>query len=81
MYLETVTQFDFAVLKSWLYTNEKIVLSPTAESGVYKTSSQMVITGGTGEFSESFGKLVPHGYISFNNPRFEMVVKGKICFK
>lgn len=80
LHLETVTQFYFAVLDSWLDTIETIVLSPTDEAGVYRVNSRMIITGGTGQFSESFGKLLPHGYITFINPEFEVVAKGKICF-
>lgn len=79
-HLEAKTTFTFAALGSTIETWETAVLSPTDEAGVYRVNSRMIINDGTGGFDGVFGKLLPHGYISFIDQEFSVVAKGKACF-
>lgn len=79
-HMETVTEFYFPALLSYLYAFESVVLSPTSDEGIYRMNSRMDVTGGTGYFAESFGKLSSHGFVSFVTFEIEVSAKGKICF-
>jgi len=79
-HLETETEFYVGLLDSLIFAKEKVVLSPTDEEGIYRINSRMIITDGTGYFDGVFGKLLPHGNISFVTQEFTVTAKGKICF-
>lgn len=79
IHMEFQNQFFVPELDSTMDCHDKLVLVATEDPYVYQINNRAYIQGGTGAFSEAYGKLIAHGTMNVALGYVEVEAKGRIC--
>ena len=79
IHMEFQNQFYIPALDSTMDCHDKLVLVPTDDPYLYQINNRAYVQGGTGAFSEAYGRLIAHGTMNVAQGYVEVEAKGRIC--